>query len=134
MTASTESPRWEELRAVKTACFGGGSNKAEQLRRSRGKVKSLSMTATISPDILQHEARLLFVLVDAARLNGIMPSSLAEARWNEAKNRIAQSGDYDREAELLYDLMHDLESAGALSETWIEARWNAVKSRLDVKG
>lgn len=74
------------------------------------------------------------MLLDAARHNGLMPDSIAEEHWDEARSRIDQSGNYEREADLLYNLMHNLESAGMFVGTWIEARWEAVKSRVDLNG
>ena len=77
--------------------------------------------------MLQEEANLLYVLVDAADDAGRLNGENA-ARWREAKHRFCH---HDQSAgALLYLLLDSLDYSGAIRHTWIQARWSTVKARI----
>jgi len=63
------------------------------------------MIGTMPIELVRREARLLYVLLDAAEHDGLMKGTAGEAPWQEAKDRVLDSGDFERDAALCYEIL-----------------------------
>lgn len=88
-------------------------------------MKNFYSRATIA-----EEAKLLFMLADAAAEMGRLTNPESKAHWLDAKKRVEKKG-YEPETELLFTLLTEIDAAGGLKGTWIQSRWHTVKKRID---
>ena len=77
----------------------------------------------------QHEARLLFALLDAVADDRRFPAPL-EPRWRELKRRLDAGASFESEGAALFALLVELRAQGRLNGSWLDARSREVEARI----
>ena len=84
------------------------------------------------PVLSSSETKLLYALMDAAEIDGLLRKTAFEARWLSLK-RSAEPLFAKLDRGDLYLLVGDIVAANLLKNSWMEERWLAVEQRVQTE-